>query len=244
MLNRKRTMLIGLLVLSMMMATGALAEPLSVSAGATASALLPGNEATVTVSVMNIEAERTIILSLLNPSGELCSDFGNQGMAALAPGESIGYSGRWTLTDQDVATGKLYFTLQYGEGETWIGQAQMEIPIEPQEVVATMSIARFVEPGPQVVPGQIVEIRYLMKNTGTVDLSDVTITDPGIAREPYRREMLLMGEEVEAVFEYVADANDRTTHAEIVYSYPVDGELVQSNPMKMDPPITIEAMEP
>lgn len=248
--QRKMTCLLCMMMgLILMVAAGALAteDPLLTSMEITPRTLPQPAAVRVAINVVNgNERGEAIEVTLRDPAGEVCKSFGAKGTANLAPGASASFAGSWKVTAKQLQEGRLTYSLAY----TYAGDKGEEIKVEKPVSVkiestsdaptALMRIERTIAPGANAKVGEQVTVQYVLENVGTTPLHNITILDPEISEEPLVLELLPENEQAELMVSYIADAEARTTHAEISYEYTVDGAVVQNKSFKADPAVTIQ----
>lgn len=248
---RMNTMMRGaaltVLMLALLVATGAYAEhpDMQATIEITPAAAAVGDTVRVAANVVNQGAEY-VSVTLLDGDGKPCTAFGEAGRAGIAPGTSASYSGAWTVTESDAAAGRVIyylFTLSDGDGGKTVSTMPLSATLGKQDATAKMNVERFITPGAKVKKGEQVTLSYILKNVGNVDLYDITILDPDISPDPMILAGLKTGEDAEITYAYLAD-EVKTTHAELSYSYEMDGSLVQSKVIEMAPPVEITLLEP
>lgn len=202
----------------------------------------------VAINIVNTSDGSPVSVTLLDPGGNVCSSFGSGGTATLQAGGSASYTGNWTVTEAQLKDGRVTYSARYSvantEGQTVQANKPISASITYNTAKAQLNIERNVEPGQTVVQGQTVKIRYVIRNTGTLDVTDITIKDPDIISEPAVRASLAVGETAELSYSYVAGSASKTTHAEISYKYELDGKTQTSKTIKADPAVTIEVTVP
>ncbi len=102
-----------ILTLCLMLPLLAQAEsaPIKVEIGLSGTAFSGPEEVTVVIAVTNVSgADMPGPLALYNPDGRLINDFGTP---TLTVGESRSWSGSWTVTEEQIENGKVYFAVQY-----------------------------------------------------------------------------------------------------------------------------------
>lgn len=180
---------------------------------------------TVNINVINMSDEATpISVTLLDPGGSVCSGFGSGGTAHLSPGASQSYTGTWMVTQEQLEKGRITYNARYAvtnaNGERVTTNKPIAASIRHNTARASMKIDRLTPDG-SVVEGQTVKISYQIANTGTVDILDIKIADPGITDEVVTYPLLKVGDSVELSTSYVAGTSSKTTSAKITYGYVV-----------------------
>lgn len=217
-------------------AIAALAEepPISVRAAEPSPKTLTGpGTVQVNISISNSsDSSMPVNVTLFDPNQNVCTSFGSGGTASLPQGQADTYSGSWSVTQKELDAGKIVYTARYSfqneSGVPYNGTRPITIPIKQNTAVANMSVDR-VPPTPTngaVVQGQTVVLAYQIKNTGTIDLTDITIKDPGITSETVTYPLLKPGETKELSYSYVAGAAAKTSEATVTYKYEQGGKAL------------------
>ena len=135
-------------------------------------------EVTVTIKVTNItEADMPGPVTLYYPDGSMVQEFGSP---TLAAGQSQTWTGTWTVTDAELQSGLLTFALRwYGYDENgelkptgkYYRKSIIYVEAEP-----SVEVNRFITPT-MAREGQEVTVTYEIVNTGTVDITNVSIRE-------------------------------------------------------------------
>lgn len=224
---------------------GAVAEDINASMAVAPKQLTGTATVRVDINIVNIsDSGYPLSVTLYDPAGKVCSDFGSGGTANLPAGSSQSYSGNWTVTQKELDAGRIIYSAKYTttneEGEKISASRPISDTISHNAAKALLNVKRFVEPGEKATPGQEVTIRYVIKNVGTVDVHDITISDPDIIDKAVTHDTLIVGDTTEMSYSFVAESDSKTTHAEITYKYEISGKTDTSKPMKADPAVTID----
>lgn len=226
-----KTAFIGILlcVLLLSAATALAADdaPITVRAAEPSPKVLSGpGTVQVSISISNTSDSSTpVTVTLLDPNGNICTGFGSGGTVSLGQGETRSYTGSWSVTEKQLNDKKIIysasFKFQNEEGQPVPGTRPIPISISYNNAVAELDVQR-VPPTPKdgtVVQGQTVTLAYQLKNTGTIDLTDITITDPNISEETVTIPVLKPGETQNASFIFVAGATTKTSEAKVTYKF-------------------------
>lgn len=254
---RKQTtklfVLVGLLIGIMLMAACTVVatsgDPLTYDMTLTPPAISSPGSIRVSISIMNSGDDAApITVTLYDPDNKVCAEFGSGGTATLSPGSSQTYTGTWYVTQEQLdakrVTYNARYTIQGADGNSISTSRPLSEPISQSATNPQLQIERKIEPGPLVNQGDTVTISYTIKNTGSVDVMNITIADPGIIDEAVVHESLPAGESTVMQYSYTADATSKTTHAEITYQFKSGSETKTSKPVMADPASTIEADSP
>lgn len=243
--------LVGFAVLGMLLscASAAASDAIGYEFQVTPKALTGPGSVNVSINIVNnSDSASPISVTLHDPDGKVCSSFGSGGTANLQPNASSSYSGSWSVTQAQLEAGRIVYSARFTgtdeNGNSVPASLPISASISHNTATAKLHIERVVDPGPKVVAGQVVTIRYIIKNTGTLDVSDITFKDPGIISEPAVEASLKAGDETELSYQFTAGSEAKTTHAELTYKYDEGGKQVTSKSIMADPPITIEVTVP
>lgn len=224
---------------------------LSMSGQAKPNTLTGPGTVNVSLNVLNLSDVPTPInVTLLDPNGNTCASFGSGGTASLGPGQSRSYSGTWAVTEQQLNAGRITYNARYAfpdeSGNTVSANQSYSISIKHNTAKPGMSVQRKVEPS-AAVKGQVVKISYTLKNTGTVDITDIIVKDPGVISSEVRHALLKVGETAEISYTYTADDTSKTTAAKFTYNYKIGDKVEikegESDPLVIDiatPDLTVE----
>lgn len=179
-------------------------------------------------------------VTLYDPANNVCTGFGSGGTARLSPGQSASYTGKWTVTSDQLEKGRVTYSVRYstvnGEGQPVANSRPFYATIKHNAAKATMKIERDLPKELSVTENQTVSIGYTLINTGTVDILDIAISDPGINNDVLTYPLLPVGEKVVLSTSYVAGTSPKTAEATIAYKY-VLGDKKEEAKVNMDPKV-------
>jgi hypothetical protein len=224
-------LLVGLMLLFAMPASAE--EPLITQIEASPTTLASPGSVRVSINITNnSDADGVISVTLYDPNDQTCGSFGSGGTAHLAAGASQSYTGTWGVTQAQLEAGRVIYSAHYvmtdASGQRVTGSKPLAVPIQYNAARAALTSYRSY-PGGGVIAGQTVQISYELANTGTVDLQDITITDPGITDEIVTHPLLKVGEKVTLTYSYIAGTASQTTQATVSYSYEINGKTETSS---------------
>lgn len=184
----------------------------------------------VSINIVNMSDSSTpITVTLYDPDGNVCPQFGSGGTATLAQGAFASYSGTWAVTQKQIDAGKVVYQARYAvqgpDGQMISAMKPISKSIRFNNVKASIDIQRSVPKG-SVLQGQTVKLSYTLTNTGTVDITDIVIKDPGIWNGQVDLPLLAVGEKKELSYSYVADASSKTTAAVVTFKYESGGKVL------------------
>ncbi|MDR0896384.1 MAG: hypothetical protein LBN04_00855 [Oscillospiraceae bacterium] len=192
----------------------------------------PGNVRVSINITNNSDTDGVISVTLYDPNNQVCGSFGSGGTAHLAAGASQSYSGTWGVTQAQLDSGRFGYSVHYtvpgANGQPIIVNKPLAVFIQHNKARAELNSVRSA-PGGGVIAGQTVQINYELTNTGTLDLKDITIEDPGITDQTVTYPLLKVGEMVPLSYTYIAGTTSQTTQATISYSYEINGKTETSS---------------
>lgn len=223
--SMRSTLLFALIACLIFLGSAALAEQdaLAVYASASPNTLEAAGEVTIMIEMVN-ESEQAISATLYDPVGQLC-ELDEQASVLLGPQKSRIYTGRFAVEEHQLDAGGVDYVIRYAyldaAGETFSVNKPVFIPVIRQQMqkAPELSVSRQVQPlDPQ--QGDTVFINYDMKNTGSVAIDTITITDTEVlSGQATMTEPLLPGEQTQLTYTFVADEKERRTAAELAYDY-------------------------
>ncbi len=217
-----------LLVLCMVLlaSSAALAEdPLQVEREISPRSLTGPTTVNVAINIINISDDPSpVTVTLYDPSGNVCSGFGSGGTANLSPGASAAYSGSWTVSESDLTAGRITYQARYrvtnSDGSTSSVSKPIALNFTYEDVNPSIHVQRRAPDG-KVPEGTSTEVAYIVNNTGTVEVVNIVITDPGIGSEPLTIDSLPVGETREVKYEFVMGSEPVTSKPTITWEYMV-----------------------
>lgn len=211
--------LVALVVLGLTGAAMAAEEPISMKMDLSATRFSGPAEVTVTINVANTtDEDMPGPLALYYPNGKMISEFGTP---TLAAGQSKTWTGTWTVTEEQIKAGKVLFAVQYSylaeDGSVARKVESYYCAIEDAGAVAQVEISRSITPS-MARNGQKVSVIYTVKNTGTVDVTDVTIKEASaISKTNGKIDLVKAGEQETYTFTVAMAKKDLTSSANVTY---------------------------
>jgi len=180
---------------------------------------------TVNITVTNVgDGDIPGPVTLHYPSGKKVEDFGSP---TLSVGSSKRWSGDWTVTQQELEAGKVTFSVRYSaydgpigeDGEPTLKSHKVNFSkkiyytgAEP-EITVNRTIAPTV-----AQKGQEVSVTYEITNSGTVDITSVTIKENStISTKSGTIEHIAVGDTGKYTFSTTMASKDLTSAATISY---------------------------
>lgn len=223
-------------------------EPLDVDKDVSPKSLTGPASVRVSINIINVNDGSTpISVTLHDPNDQVCTNFGSGGTANLASGQSSSFTGTWNVTDSQLEAGKIIYTARYTmtdeNGTPLRTSLPIALNITHNQVKPQLYMERNISPGSMVQEGQDVTITYLIKNVGTVDVYDITFTDPEIISTPVvHSQVLAVGETAQVSYSFKAAGESVQTHADVVFTYDVNGSPVSSGKLKAGEATQIEVI--
>ena len=211
--------LVALLVLGLTGAAMAAEDPIKLEMELSATRFSGPAEVNVTISVTNTtEEDMPGPMALYYPTGKMIQDFGTP---TLSAGQTLTWNGPWTVTDEQIKAGKVIFAIQYSylaeDGSIARKQANYYCTIEDAGAVAQVEINRYITPS-MARNGQKVSVTYEIVNTGTVDVTDVTIKEAtAISKTNGAIALVKAGEKASHTFTVTMAKKDLTSKATVTY---------------------------
>ena len=211
-------MLVPLFVLGLSCAAMA-EDPVKLEMALSATRFSGPAEVTVSIRVTNTtDEDMPGPLALYYPTGKMITEFGTP---TLSAGQSLTWEGAWTVTEDQIKAGKVIFAMQYSylaeDGSIARKQANYYCPIEDAGAVAQVEINRYITPS-MARNGQKVSVIYEIVNTGTIDVTDLTIKEASaISKESGKIDLIKAGEKETYTFTVTMAKKDLTSSATVSY---------------------------
>ena len=214
------TALLALLLFAPVLSAGAEEpDPVSVVMDISNNRFTGPEEITVSIKVTNVtDADMPGPVSLYYPDGVLVQDFGNP---TLAAGQTQSWTGTWTVTQGQLDLGKVTFALRWykynAAGELDVDGKNYSKAIVYVEGEPSVEINRFIVPT-MASEGQQVSVTYEIVNTGTVDITNVTIREHSdISRSNATIATVPAGEKASHTFTVKMGKKDLTSKGTVTY---------------------------
>ena len=194
-------------------------NPLRVAMQVSQSAFTEPTEITVSIRVSNTGTETLPgPVTLFYPNGKQVEEFG---APVLEAGASKSWSGTIDVTQSMLDNGKITFKVKYSmynEANELVSKSRnFSKEITYTGGVASIEVNRTITPT-TVGKGQEVSITYDVVNTGTLDVTDVTITEnASISSAKGIIEKVAAGEKGSYTFKVTMGSKDLTSQANIAY---------------------------
>lgn len=193
--------------------------PLSVSIELSNNVFTKPEEITVTINVTNTtDGDMAGPVTLYYPNGKIIEEFGSP---TLAAGQSKSWTGTWSVTQEQLEKSRIAFAVNQvrvdDEGQLYNHQRNYGKALHYNGAEAIVEINRHIAPT-TAGKGQEVSVTYEIMNVGTVDISDVTITEhSSISKTKGEIDAVPAGEKASHTFTVAMGTKDLTSRATITY---------------------------
>lgn len=176
------------------------------------------SEVTVNIRVTN-SSDETLpsAVTLYYPDETPIPDFE---APALAPGASASWTGTWQVTQEQLASGRLTFSVTYPVStgdDVVMKRLNFYRPIVDAGAVAELTVNRTIAPT-MARKGQEVSVIYELINTGTVDVTDVVIQESStVTKTNGKVAQVKAGEKAVYTFTVTMGTKNLTSNAKITY---------------------------
>ena len=222
-MNRKYWVigLIAALLLALLCGSAALAadDPLKVSMALETNEFSEPKEITVSISVSNVgESDMPGPVTLYYPSQKQVEEFGSP---TLSVGASKSWTGKWKVTQAELDAGRITFKIKYSiyddAGELVYKSKNFSKKIIYAGAAPELSVNREIKPT-TAQKDQEVTVTYEIENTGSVEVTGVTIKEnSGISSKSGSIDKIAAGEKESYTFTTTMGRKDLTSAATITY---------------------------
>ena len=186
--------LLALLMLALCGAAAADADPIRVSSLSEPQSVISEQDVSITIKIYNSsQTDMQEEITLFNPQG-----ISVQKYSGLKGEQSVTYTGKWHVTQDQIEKGKISYYIQYivdtGSGPQ---KATRTVPvtIQTEEAAPQLTATYSVSPA-SAREGQSVTLSYTLSNTGNVELRNIVIKNEGVSKEELAQPSLSVGEKV------------------------------------------------
>ena len=239
-------LLIALLGVSAAMAAD---DPLKVSMALETNQFSGPKEITVSISVSNVgEGDMPGPVTLYYPSGKQVEEFGSP---TLSLGTTKSWSGTWKVTQAELDAGRITFKIKYSiyndEGELVNKTKNFSKKIIYAGAAPELSVNREIRPT-TAQKDQEVTVTYEIENTGSVEVTGVTIKEnSSISSKSGSIESIPAGEKASYTFTAKMGKKDLTSAATIsykaggkTYSQKVESATIKYGEVKLSATLTAD----
>lgn len=209
----------------------------------------------VTITISNSgDTDMKDPVVLYDPAAQIVADFGTNGAALLKAGESVTWTGTYEVNQRMLENGAVVYYVKYtlykDSGEAVDQSQPIRQKIELRTAEADIDVKRTISPT-IAREGQEVVVRYDISNTGTVDLTNVTIQEnKDIHKEKQTIPVLKPGQTAEIRYPVTMGKKDITSGAKITYgaetlkktqTYTVENQKITYGEPKLEAKLTTSA---
>lgn len=181
----------------------------------------PG-EVKVTITISNTtDKDLQDPVVLFSPQAEVIADFGDNGSVTLKAGESKTWTGTYSVNERELDQGYIQYFAKYTtyqeNGQATPRSQSIRATVSRTEATVAIDVERTITP-PSAHEGQEVQVKYAITNSGTVALTDVTVTEnKDINSKAQTIPQLDPGAKVELTYKATMGKKDLTSSAQITY---------------------------
>ncbi len=255
---RKRLLLalvLGIALIALCASAMAADDPMKVSMELSTNKFTEPKPIKVSITVTNVgDVDMPSPVTLYYPSGKKVEEFGSP---TLAAGASKNWSGDWTVTQKELEAGKITFKIKYAVYSDEVDEAGNNTLVNKtknfSKKIQYSGADPVIEVNRTIVPttaqkGQEVSVTYEVSNTGTVDVSNVTIKEnSAIASKSGTIDSIAVGETGKYTFTAVMGSKDMTSNATIsykaggkTYTTKVEGTTIKYGEVKLSATLTAD----
>ena len=225
-MTKRKGLILGLVFAALMLLAGVTAasevDPIVWSMELDPDKLAGPGTVNVTITISNSgDTDMKDPVVLYDPAAQIVSDFGTNGAVLLKAGESATWTGTYDVNDRTLENGAVVYFVKYtlykDSGEAVDQSQPIRAAISVQTAETDIEVKRTISP---TVAGedQEVVVRYDITNSGTVDLTDVTIQEnDDIHKEKQTIPLLEPGKTAEVRYTVTMGKKDLTSGATITY---------------------------
>ena len=207
--------LLALLMLALCGAAAADADPIRVSSLSEPQSVISEQDVAITIKIYNSsQTDMQEEITLFNPQG-----ISVQKYSGLKGEQSVTYTGKWHVTQDQIEKGKISYYIQYvidtGSGPQ---KATRTVPvtIQTEEAAPQLTATYSVSPA-SAREGQSVTLSYTLSNTGNVELRNIVIKNDGVSKEELAQPSLSVGEKVTLTDTFTMGSKELVSKPSISY---------------------------
>lgn len=176
----------------------------------------------VTITISNSgDTDMKDPVVLYDPAAQIVSDFGTNGAALLKAGDSITWTGSYDVNQRTLDNGSVVYFVKYNiykdSGEAVETSQPIRGKISVQTAEADIDVKRTISPT-VAREGQKVVVKYNITNSGTVDLTDITIQEhKDVHKEKQTIPELKAGQTAEIEYTVSMGKKNLTSGATVTY---------------------------
>ena len=172
----------------------AAADPVRVSSLSEPQSVISEQEVDITIKVYNSSQEdMTSDIILYNPLGSPVETYNG-----LKGENSVTYTGKWNVTQEEIAKGKINYYIRYTvvtENGPQENTRTVPVTIQTEAAVPQLTATYSVSPT-AAKEGQDVTLSYTLSNTGNVELRNIVISNEGVTKKDVTAVSLSVGEKI------------------------------------------------
>ncbi|MGN0772252.1 MAG: CARDB domain-containing protein [Candidatus Ventricola sp.] len=207
--------LLAVLTLALCGAAAADADPIRVSSLSEPQSVISEQDVSITIKIYNSsQTDMEEEITLFNPSGISVEKY-----SGLKGEQSVTYTGKWHVTQDQIEKGKISYYIQYtvdtGSGPQ---KATRTVPvtIQTEEAAPQLTATYSVSPA-SAREGQSVTLSYTLSNTGNVELRNIVIKNEGVTKETLAQPSLSVGEKVTLTDTFTMGSKELVSKPSISY---------------------------
>jgi len=244
MMNRKWiwTLVLSLCLVLLCVSAAVAEDDLKVSMALSSNEFTEPKEITVSISVTNVgEGDMPGPVTLYYPSGKQVEEFGSP---TLTLGSSKSWTGTWKVTQAELDAGRITFKIKYSiyndEGELVNKTKNFSKKIIYKGGAPELTVNRTIKPT-TAQQNQEVTVTYDIENTGSVEVTNVTIKEnSAVSSKSGTIDSIAAGEKASYTFTTTMKKKDITSAATITYkaggksySQKVEAAVIQYGEVKL-----------
>ncbi|MCL2544501.1 MAG: hypothetical protein FWE77_01135 [Clostridia bacterium] len=192
-------------------------NPFSISASASPRSIAEPRQVDITITVTNLgESAGSIPVRLYDPNRTQLSF-----PAELGQGQSATYTGKWSVTEEELANGKINFRYTYrspADGIDYSGVVSASISRTSGTSSSSARLTASYTISPESASrGQTVTLTYTLRNNSGTDMVDVVITNPNLTKERVNIARIPAGETVSRNYQYTMGTRSVTSKPRVSY---------------------------
>jgi|GEM_PF-3517454 len=194
------------------------ASSFSISPSASPKSISGPQEVSITITITHLgETMENISITLVDPNRTPLS----LPSSTLSPGATVTYSGKWTVTQAELDSGKIVYNLSWGNTTravpVAISKASSSSSSSSSSAVANLTASYVIMPE-NASKGQTVTLAYTLYNGNDVDVVDVAITNTNLgSKNRVSIPRIAAGETVTQNFQYTMGAKSVTSKPKVTY---------------------------
>lgn len=208
-------MLLAVLMLALCGAAAADADPIRVSSLSEPQSVISEQDVSITIKIYNSsQTDMQEEITLFNPAGISVEKY-----SGLKGEQSVTYTGKWHVTQDQIETGKIKYYIQYtvdtGSGAQTATRT-VPVTIQSEEAAPQLTATYSVSPA-SAREGQTVTLSYTLSNTGNVELRNIVVKNEGVSKEELAQPSLSVGEKVTLTESFTMGSKELVSKPSVSY---------------------------